>query len=113
MDKAHNIIDEKLVEIEKKLKSLYSSALSDMQKKSNDYFKHFMSEDEAQKEKVKMGEISEKSYIEWRKKNIMIGNGFTALKEDIAKKLLEEVADFDGEFAPAKRMERMQNRPSF
>lgn len=88
MDKAHNIIDEKLVEIEKKLKSLYSSALSDMQKKSNDYFKHFMSEDEAQKEKVKMGEISEKSYIEWRKKNIMIGNGFTALKEDIAKKLL-------------------------
>ena len=88
MDKAHEIIDDKLIDIEKRLKILYSSALPDVEEKAKNFFADFFEEDEALKSKVMSGAITEESYIEWRKKNIMIGNGFSALKEDIAEKLL-------------------------
>ena len=88
MDKAHRLTDKKLEEMEKRLSAIYSEAQKDIQKKSDEYFDKFKKADEEKRKLVKQGKLSEKEYKEWRQNKIMYGKRFTAMKEDIAKQLL-------------------------
>ena len=88
MDKAHRLTDNKLEEMEKRLSAIYSEAQKDIQKKSDEYFDKFKKSDEEKRKLVKQGKLSEKEYKEWRQNKIMYGKRFTAMKEDIAKQLL-------------------------
>lgn len=87
-DKAHLLTDKKLEQMEKRLSAIYSDAQKDIQKKADEYFDKFKKADEKKRELVKQGKLTEEEYQKWRKNKIMYGKRFTAMKEDIAKKLL-------------------------
>jgi hypothetical protein len=87
-DKVHILTDEKLEEMEKRISAIYSEAQKDIQKKADEYFDKFKKADEKKRELVNQGKLTEEEYQKWRKNKIMYGKRFTAMKEDIAKKLL-------------------------
>ncbi len=87
-DKAHRLTDEKLEEMEKRLSAIYSEAQKDIQKKADEYFAKFEKADEEKRKLVKVGKLTEDEYKSWRQGKIMYGKRFTAMKEDVAKQLL-------------------------
>ena len=87
-DKAHRATDDKLEEMEKRLSAIYSEAQDDIQRKANEYFAKFEKADEEKRKLVKAGKMTEAEYQSWRQSQIMYGKRFTAMKEDIAKQLL-------------------------
>jgi SPP1 gp7 family putative phage head morphogenesis protein len=87
-DKAHVLTDKKLEEMEKHLSAIYSEAQKDIQKKADEYFDKFKKADEEKRKLVKQGKLTEDEYKQWRQNKIMYGKRFTAMKEDVAKQLL-------------------------
>ena len=87
-DKAHRATDDKLEEMEKRLSAIYSEAQDDIQRKANEYFAKFEKADAEKRKLVKAGKMTEEEYKAWRQGKIMYGKRFTAMKEDIAKRLL-------------------------
>ena len=87
-DKAHVLTDKKLEEMERRLSAIYSTAQKDIQKKADEYFGKFKKADEEKRKLVKQGKLTEDEYKKWRQGKIMYGKRFTAMKEDIAKQLL-------------------------
>lgn len=87
-DKSHILTDKKLEGIEKRLSAIYSEAQKDIQKKADEYFDKFKKADEEKRKLVKQGKLTDEEYKKWRQNKIMYGKRFTAMKEDIAKQLL-------------------------
>ena len=87
-DKAHRLTDEKLEEMEKRLSAIYSRAEKEIQKTADDYFSKFAAEDVKKRKLVEAGKMTEAEYTKWRKGKVMYGKRFTAMKEDVAKQLL-------------------------
>lgn len=87
-DKAHLQTDLKLEQMEKHLSAIYSEAQKDIQKKADEYFDKFKKADEEKLKLVKQGKMTEDEYKSWRQGKIMYGKRFTAMKEDVAKQLL-------------------------
>ena len=87
-DKAHILTDKKLEEMERHLSAVYSDAQKDIQKKADEYLDKFKKADEEKRKLVKQGKLTDEEYKKWRQGNIMYGKRFTAMKEDIAKQLL-------------------------
>ena len=87
-DKAHLQTDLKLEQMEKRLSAIYSEAQKDIQKKADEYFDKFKKADEEKRKLVKAGKMTEDEYKAWRQGKIMYGKRFTAMKEDVAKQLL-------------------------
>ena len=87
-DKAHLLTDEKLEQMEKRLSAIYSEAQTDIQKKADEYFSKFEKADAEKRKLVKAGKLAEEEYKTWRQGKVMYGKRFTAMKEDIAKQLL-------------------------
>ena len=87
-DKAHLLTDKKLEQMEKRLSAIYSEAQKDIQKKADEYFAKFEKADAEKRKLVKAGKLTEEEYKAWRQGKIMYGKRFTAMKEDIARQLL-------------------------
>lgn len=87
-DKAHILTDKKLEQMEKRLSAIYSTAQKDIQKKADEYFDKFKKADAEKRKLVKSGKLTEDEYKTWRQNKIMYGKRFNAMKEDIAKQLL-------------------------
>ena len=87
-DKAHLLTDKKLEQMEKRLSAIYSEAQDDIQRKANEYFAKFEKADAEKRKLVKAGKLTEDEYKAWRQGKIMYGKRFTAMKEDVAKQLL-------------------------
>ena len=87
-DKAHSKTDLKLEEMERHLSAIYSEAQKDIQKKADEYFDKFKKADEEKRKLVKQGKLTDEEYKTWRQNKIMYGKRFTAMKEDVAKQLL-------------------------
>ena len=87
-DKAHRLTDKKLEEMEKRLSAIYSRAEKEIQKTADDYFSKFATEDAKKRKLVEAGKMTEDEYTKWRKGKVMYGNRFAAMKEDVAKQLL-------------------------
>ena len=87
-DKEHILTDKKLEEMEKRLSAIYSEAQRDIQKKADEYFDKFKKADAEKRELVKQGKLTDDEYKTWRQGKIMYGKRFTAMKEDVAKQLL-------------------------
>lgn len=87
-DKAHLQTDLKLEQMEKQLSAIYSEAQGDIQRKANEYFAKFEKADAEKRKLVKAGKLTEDEYKAWRQGKIMYGKRFTAMKEDVAKQLL-------------------------
>lgn len=90
-DKAHSKTDLKLEEMEKRLSAIYSEAQKDIQKKADEYFEKFKAKDDEYFKKYKSKKMTKEEYKKWqhwRRRSMMTGKRFTAMKEDIAKQLL-------------------------
>ena len=87
-DKAHILTDEKLEQMEKRLSAIYSETQKDIQKKADEYFDKFKKADAEKRKLVEQGKLTDDEYKKWRQGKIMYGKRFTAMKEDIAKQLL-------------------------
>lgn len=87
-DAAHIMTDEKLERMEKRITAIYSEAKIDIQKKADEYFDKFKKDDAEKLELVNAGKMTNDEYKKWRQGKIMYGKRFTAMKEDIAKQLL-------------------------
>lgn len=87
-DKARNLTDKKLEQMEKHLSAIYRRAEKEIQKTADEYFLKFEEQDKKKLKAVKDGKMTEEQYKQWRKNKLMYGKRFTALKEDIAEQLL-------------------------
>lgn len=87
-DKARDITDGILDEMERHLSAIYYRAESEIQKTADEYFSKFAKQDEAKRKLVEQGKLTEEEYTQWRKGKIMYGKRYTAMKEDCAKQLL-------------------------
>ena len=86
-DKARNLTDKKLEQMEKHLSAIYRRAEKEIQKTADEYFLKFDEQDKKKLKAVKYGKMTEEQYKQWRKNKLMYGKRFTALKEDIAEQL--------------------------
>jgi len=87
-DTAHYQTDLKLEEMEKRLSAIYSRAEKEIQKTADEYFSQFAKQDEEKRKLVEAGKMTEQEYTKWRKSKVMYGKRFDAMREDIAKQLL-------------------------
>lgn len=87
-DKARQLTDEKLEQMEKWLSAVYSRAKKEIQQTADDYFSKLEKQDEAKRKLLEQDKITEEEYKTWRKNKIMYGKRFTALKESVAEQLL-------------------------
>ena len=86
-DLAERRTDKLIEEVEEKISKEYSLALKEAKRKFNKYFKQFEKEDEAQKQKLKNWEITEKDYKEWRTIHLYSTKRYKYLSENLAKDL--------------------------
>lgn len=84
-DAAHKKTDEYIAEIQKRVTREYRAAEKDAQKKLEDYLKRFAEKDRKQREKLEAGEITKAQYKEWRRRQIVTGERWKALRDTIAK----------------------------
>ena len=88
-DKAHNMTDKKLEEMEKRLSAIYSRASKEIQQTADEYFSQFKTQDEKKRKLVETGKLSEADYKKWRKNKILYGSRFKAMQEQCAQQLLK------------------------
>lgn len=88
-DKAHNMTDIKLEEMEKRLSAIYSRAEKEIQQTADEYFSRFKAQDEKKRKLVEAGKLSEADYKKWRKNKILYGSRFKAMQEQCAQQLLK------------------------
>ena len=88
-DKAHNMTDIKLEEMEKRLSAIYSRASKEIQQTADEYFSRFKAQDEKKRKLVESGKLSEVDYKKWRKNKILYGSRFKAMQEQCAQQLLK------------------------
>lgn len=87
-DKARNMTDHKLEEMEKHLSAIYHRADKELTKTAEEYFDRFIEQDEKKRKLVEQGKLTEEQYKAWRKNKLMYGKRFSALKEQYAVQLL-------------------------
>ena len=89
MDYAYDRTEEQLADLEKRIRSVYASAASDLKGKIDAYFESFVQRDQHQRELMEAGQITRQQYQLWRLAQIGRGERFIALQEEIARRCNE------------------------
>ena len=87
-DPAHEITDEMLAEMERRITAIYTRAEKEIQKTADDYFKQFKRLDEQKRKLVEAEQLSEQEYKTWRKNKILYSKRFKNMQEQCAQQLL-------------------------
>lgn len=88
-DLGHDMTENQLAALERRIRKVYKTASEDLQKKADEYFANFIERDKQQMELLKAGKITEEQYKQWRLAQIGRGKRFIALRDDVAKRMLE------------------------
>lgn len=88
-DLGHEMTEQELAALERRIKKVYGTASKDLQKKAAEYFATFAVRDKEQQELLKEGKITEQQYKQWRLAQIGRGKRFEALRDDVAKRMTE------------------------
>ena len=88
-DLGHQLTDERLAAIEKRIVAVYKEAADDLQSTIDDYFAKFAKRDAKQKARLEAGEITEQEYKQWRLAQIGRGERFKALQSRVAERYTE------------------------
>ena len=88
-DLGHDMTENQLAALERRIRQVYKAASEDLQKKADEYFAKFIERDKKQLELLKAGKITEEQYKQWRLAQIGRGERFKALRDDVAKRMLE------------------------
>ena len=83
MDYGHSETDKKLKRLENRINNEYRQAAREVRQKMNDYLAHYAKNDKLMKQKYLNGLITQKEYTEWRTKQMLITEKWTAMKEDL------------------------------
>lgn len=88
-DLGHDMTENELAALERRIKKVYKTASEDLQNKADEYFANFIERDKKQLELLEAGEITDEQYKQWRLAQIGRGERFIALRDDVAKRMLE------------------------
>lgn len=86
--RAHRLTDERLEAIEKHIEAIYREAEKDIQKRADEYFKKFEKADAEKRKLVEQGKLTEGEYAHWRRGKLLYGKRYKAMREDIARQIL-------------------------
>lgn len=87
-DRAHELTDDRIKEIEKELREEYTKAAKEIREKLDDYFQRFQYKDEVWRQWVYDGERTEDEYIAWRNSQMAAGKRWEKMKDTIADDLM-------------------------
>lgn len=91
LDKAHQLTDEKLKKLERRIASIYRKARDELQETVDAYFESFAKRDEEMKDLigtfVNGREWTEQDYKQWRLAQIGRGKRFETLRDKVAERM--------------------------
>lgn len=83
-DRGHELTDELLDGLERRLAEEYAQASRDMQRKFREYMERFDAEDAAQRKLLEAGKITQADYSNWRFRHMMMGKRWEAMRDTLA-----------------------------
>lgn len=86
-DYAHSETDKRIAELEKRLAKEYKQAYKETKDKLEKYLSDFKRKDEAKRQEVEDGTLSEKEYKVWRRNQMLTGQRWTDMVDTLAKDL--------------------------
>lgn len=94
MDYGHRQTDEKLKRLERRIAREYENAYNEVSEKCDAYFEKFAQKDAEMQMKLAAEEITEQEYKQWRYNQMMTGERWQALRNDLANDLVraDEIA---------------------
>lgn len=84
-DEAHNKTDKIIDKMERQIAKEYRAAVKEMTAKLKEYGEKFDKKDEAMRQKMLDGEITQKQYSEWRVREIATGDRYKAMVDTLAE----------------------------
>lgn len=84
-DVAHVATDKLIAEMEKRINKIYRQAHKEIDAKCNDYFKRFYTKDKLKRDELKAGLITAKEYAEWRKGQLIVGDRWLRMRNQLAQ----------------------------
>lgn len=87
-DRAHELTEEKIKEIEERLRAEYTRAAEDIQDKLDDYMKRFDTKDKIWKKWVEEEKKTPEEYAKWRTGQIAAGERWEKMKDTISEDLM-------------------------
>ena len=84
-DEAHKKTDKIIEKMEKQIAKEYRAAVKEMTAKLKEYGEKFDKKDEAMRQKMLDGEITQKQYSEWRVREIATGDRYKAMIDTLAE----------------------------
>jgi len=88
-DLGHQMTDEKLEQLERKVYKTYKEAYKEMQDKVDAYFDRLKDRDEEQKALLEAGKITEQQYQQWRLTQYARGERYRTLRDEFARRMNE------------------------
>ena len=86
-DYGHEYADKELKKLERKLTKEYQQAATELEKKFKKYLEDFAEKDSKMRSKVASGEMSAQDYATWRQNQIMVGNRWKEMSEQLSEDL--------------------------
>ncbi|MBO5955891.1 MAG: hypothetical protein J6Q10_03735 [Clostridia bacterium] len=87
MDEAHEYVDEKLKDLEKRITTQYRRAYKELSEKVVNYFESFEKRDKEQLSLLNDGKITQQEYNLWRLAQIGRGKRFEQMRDEAAERL--------------------------
>lgn len=84
-DYAHNETDKRIAELEKRLAKEYKQAYKETKNKLEKYLSDFKRKDEAKRQEVEDGTLSEKEYKFWRRNQMLTGQRWADMVDTLAR----------------------------
>lgn len=85
IDPAHKATEERINELERKIRKEYSEAKKSVQKRLSDHWNAFREKDEKKRSLVKSGKITKEEYQHWRIGQIAVGKRWEDMRKTIAQ----------------------------
>ena len=87
MDLGHQLTDEELAKLERKIAKVYKTAADEMQDKITEYFKKFDEQDKKKRELLEQGKITEQEYKQWRLGKLATGKKYQSMRDQLAERM--------------------------
>lgn len=84
-DQVHNETEKLIRQMEKRINAIYRQAHKEIDAKCDDYFRRYYIKDKMKREEMKAGIITAKEYAEWRKGQLMVGDRWLRMRNQLAQ----------------------------
>lgn len=84
-DPAHVETDKLILDMEKRINEVYRQAHKEIDEECDDYFRRFLVKDKLKREQMQAGIITAKEYADWRKGQLMVGDRWIRLRNQLAQ----------------------------